>query len=234
MKPQRRSDDTSQDDVELVRRAATGDRSAFEALMRRYNRRLYRLARATLGDPTEAEDALQESYVSAFRSIEEFRGESAVFTWLSRLVLNECLGRRRRSTRRQNIIPMVSSNTDVDVNAMNADDAVSPDHALARAQLRAMLERKLDQLPESFRVVFVCREVEEMNVEETAQSLGIPAATVRTRHFRAKSLLRESLAQDVDLAERDLFEFGGAACDRVVARVLARLQTSLGDGSPAD
>jgi RNA polymerase sigma-70 factor (ECF subfamily) len=193
--------------------------------MRRHNRRLYRLARAALGDSSEAEDALQESYVSAYRSIDEFRGHAAVLTWLSRLVLNECLGRRRRTARRQNIIPMVSSGTDVDLEALSADDTVSPERVLARAQLRALLERKFDQLPETFRVVFICREVEEMNVEETAQCLGIPEATVRTRHFRAKSLLRESLAREIDLAERDLFEFGGDACDRVVARVLARLHT---------
>jgi len=215
--------DARQDDAALVRRVAAKDRSAFESLMRRYNRRLFRLARATLRNPTEAEDALQEAYVRAYRSIGEFRGESSLLTWLSRLVINECLERLRRSARRQNIIPMVSSNTDVDLNAMRADDTVSPEYSLARSQLRGMLEHKLDQLPESFRLVFICRSVEEMSVEETAQTLGIPEATVRSRHFRAKSLLRESLAQELDLAERDVFCFGGAACDRVVAGTLARL-----------
>jgi RNA polymerase sigma-70 factor (ECF subfamily) len=223
MKAELRRDEASQDDLALARRAGDGDRTAFELLMRRYNRRLYRLARATLGDATEAEDALQEAYVNAYRSIEEFRGSSSLFTWLSRVVLNECLGRQRRSARRQNIVPMVSSNTDVDLTSMTSDDAISPDRALARAQLRGLLERKLDQLPESFRVVFICRSVEEMSVEETAACLDIPEATVRSRHFRAKSLLRESLAQEVDLLERDLFEFGGERCDAVVARVLARL-----------
>ncbi len=224
MKPLLRNEPNALDDLSLARRIAGGDRSAFEALMRRYNRRLYRLARATLGDPTEAEDALQDCYVSAYRSIQEFRGASSLLTWLSRLVINQCLGRQRRSARRQNIIPLVSSNTDVDVTAMRADDeSLSPEHNLARAQLRALLERKLDQLPESFRVVFICRSVEEMSVEETAACLAIPEATVRSRHFRAKSLLREALAQEVDLAERDLFEFGGATCDRIVASVLARL-----------
>jgi len=223
VKAQARDGDASEDDLALVHRVAGGDHAAFEALMRRYNSRLYRLARATLGDPTEAEDALQDSYVNAYRSIKEFRGASSLGTWLSRLVLNECLGRQRRSARRQNIVPMVSSNTDVDLISMTCDDVISPDRALARAQLRALLERKLDQLPASFRVVFICRSVEEMSVEETAACLDIPEATVRSRHFRAKSLLRESLAQEVDLLERDLFEFGGARCDRIVAGVLARL-----------
>ncbi len=218
-----RTDETREDDVTLVRRIREGDRSAFETLMRRYNRRLYRLARATVGDPSEAEDVLQESYVKAYRSIEEFRGEASAYTWLCRLVLNECFGNQRRSARRQRIVPIVSSRTDVDVSSMSASSPLSPEHALARAQLRALLEHKLDQLPESFRQVFVCRCVEEMTVEETAQCLRIPEATVRTRHFRARSLMREALAQEVDLLERELFEFGGAACDRVVAAVLARL-----------
>jgi DNA-directed RNA polymerase specialized sigma24 family protein len=105
----------------------------------------------------------------------------------------------------------------------SARESDRPDKALGRAQMRALLERKLDELPETFRVVFVLRSVEELSVEDAAQCLGIPEATVRSRHFRAKSLLRESLAQEIDLAERDLFEFGGAHCDRVIAGVLARL-----------
>jgi RNA polymerase sigma-70 factor (ECF subfamily) len=109
---------------------------------------------------------------------------------------------------------------------MDTSHAASPDDALMRTQLRRLIERKLDALPESFRVVFVMRCVEELSVEETAQCLGIPEATVRTRHFRARSLLRESLARDLDLAERDVFSFDGARCDRIVATVLARLDDS--------
>ncbi|RDJ97717.1 RNA polymerase sigma factor [Paraburkholderia lacunae] len=211
------------DEREAVRRIVAGDRCAFELLMRRHNRRLYRLARATLRNDAEAEDALQAAYLSAYRSIARFRGDATLLTWLSRLVLNECYGRLRREARRQNVIPMVDANAHVDIDAMIAQDSDSPDKALARAELRALLERKLDELPEVFRVVFVLRAVEEMSVEETAQCLDIPQATVRSRHFRAKSLLRESLAHEIDLAERDLFEFGGARCNRVVANVLQRV-----------
>ncbi|WNC89183.1 RNA polymerase sigma factor [Paraburkholderia sp. FT54] len=211
------------DERETLRRIVAGDRSAFELLMRRHNRRLYCLARATLRDAAEAEDALQAAYLSAYRSIARFRGDAALLTWLSRLVLNECYGRLRRAARRQNVIPMVDANTHVDIDAMIAQDSDSPEKAAARAELRTLLERKLDELPEVFRVVFVLRSVEEMSVEETAQCLDIPEATVRSRHFRAKSLLRESLAHEIDLAERDVFEFGGAHCDRVVANVLRRL-----------
>ena len=106
---------------------------------------------------------------------------------------------------------------------MAANESETPDTELARAQMRDLLERKLDELPENFRTVFVLRSVEEMSVDETAGCLGIPEETVRSRHFRAKTMLRESLAQELNLAERDVFQFGGAHCDRVVARVLARL-----------
>ncbi|MFM0720145.1 RNA polymerase sigma factor [Paraburkholderia strydomiana] len=209
--------------MSIVGRVVAGDLSAFEQLMRRHNRRLYRLARATLHSDAEAEDALQEAYLSAYRSIGQFRGESALLTWLSRLVLNECFGRLRREARRQNVIPMVDPGMYADFDVMKADDSNSPDRAAARAELRALLERKLDELPDVFRVVFVLRSVEEMSIEETAQCLAIPEATVRSRHFRARNLLRESLAREVDSIERDLFEFGGARCDRVVAAVLASL-----------
>ncbi|MGM9486495.1 RNA polymerase sigma factor [Ideonella sp. YS5] len=212
------------EDRELASRVASGDRQAFEGLMRQNNRRLYRLARATLRDDAEAEDALQEAYLAAYHSIGRYRGDAALSTWLSHLVLNECLGRLRRARRRDNIVPIRYGDT-VETEGLDAMEAQkhAPDEALGRAEARALIERRLDQLPEDFRVVFVLRSVEELSVEETAQCLGIPEATVRSRHFRARSLLRASLAQDFDLAERDVFSFGGAHCDRIVGAVLSRL-----------
>jgi RNA polymerase sigma-70 factor (ECF subfamily) len=191
--------------------------------MRRYNRRLFRIARAVLDDPAEAEDALQEAYLTVLKSLTQFRGDASLSTWLSRVVLNESLGRRRRSDRRQNIVPIIGSMSDDEVGDVTTGDSERPDRMLGRAQLRELLERKLDALPELFRVVFVLRSVEDMSVEETAQCLGVPEATVRTRYFRAKRLLRESLAEELDLAERDVFDFGGDHCDRVTAAVLRRL-----------
>jgi RNA polymerase sigma-70 factor (ECF subfamily) len=146
-----------------------------------------------------------------------------VSTWLARFVLNEALGRRRRQSRRQNVVPMVSSTPESGVEQVADDDRHSPDRAFGRSEMRALLERKVDELPESFRTIFVLRSVEEMSVEETAACLGLPEATVRSRHFRARSLLREGLARDIDLAERDLFEFGGSHCDQLVAKILQRL-----------
>ena len=212
------------DDLSIAHRIVAGDRSAFALLMRRHNRRLYRLARAVLGDPAEAEDALQDAYLLAYRTLSQFRGEAALKTWLSRLVLNECLGRVRRSTRRQNVVPIVSFDAETQADNAVAETFERPDATVARAQMRMLLEQKVDELPESFRAIFILRSVEEMSVEETAACLAIPEATVRSRHFRAKSLLRESLAQEIDLAERDLFEFGGQHCDGLVARVLSKLE----------
>ncbi|MDR5746049.1 RNA polymerase sigma factor [Caballeronia sp. LZ029] len=215
------------DDLSIARRIVAGDRAAFELLMRRHNRRLYRLARASLRNDAEAEDALQDAYLHAYRSMSQFRGDAQLSTWLSRLVLNECFARIRRSARRQNVIPIVDAPDWVEqAEAMTSHDDSAPDDALARSQVRALLESKLDALPELFRIVFVLRSIEEMTVEETAQCLNIPEATVRSRHFRARGMLRESLAQAFDLAERDVFEFGGARCDRIVASVVSKL----GDG----
>jgi RNA polymerase sigma factor (sigma-70 family) len=215
----------AEDEQSIVRRIVAGERSAFAILMRRYNQRLYRLARATLRDDTEAEDALQDAYLAAFRSMSQFRGDSALSTWLSRLVLNECFARIRRNARRQNVIPLVSSSPEVEteVDDVAAHHEERPEHLFGRAQMRELLESKLDQLPQSYRVVFVLRSVEELSVEETAAALNVPEATVRSRHFRAKSMLREALARELDQAECDLFGFRGSRCDRIVARVLERL-----------
>jgi RNA polymerase sigma-70 factor, ECF subfamily len=207
-------------DASLVRRITAGDRPAFELLMRRYNRRLFRLARSVLGDDAEAEDALQEVYLRAHRTIAGFRGDANLSTWLSRMVLNESLGRLRKSARRQNLIPIVQAE---DADMIGLHHSESPEKVLGRTEMRALIERKLDELPEDFRTVFVLRAVEELSVEESAACLDIPEATVRSRHFRARSLLREALAREIDVAERDLYEFGGLRCDRIVAAVQSRL-----------
>jgi RNA polymerase sigma factor (sigma-70 family) len=214
------SGDLRSDDRTLVRQILAGDGGAFERLMRRHNRRLFRLARAALGNDADAEDALQEAYLSAYRSMAQFRNEASLSTWLSRMVLNECYARLRKSLRRQNVIPMMASD---DMDSIEGDRRDAPDRTVGWLEMRALIERKLDALPEDLRIVFVLRAVEELSVEETAACLGIPEATVRSRHFRARSLLRESLASTIDVAERDLYEFGGARCDRVVATVNARL-----------
>lgn len=219
---------SSAGDAALAARLAAGDRAAFEILMRRHNRRLYRMARAVLRDPTEAEDALQDTYLQVWRSIGQFRGDAALSTWIARLLLNECASRLRRSARRQNVIPMVSAIPQGEIDAVADSNAEFPEQTLARLEARALLERKLDELPEQFRLVFLLRSVEELDVEAVAALLDIPAATVHSRHFRAKAMLREMLARTFDVAEREVFDFGGEHCDRLVARVIARLDAGEG------
>ena len=214
-------------DAEIVRRIALGDPEAFELLMRRYNQTLYRTARSILRDDAEAEDAVQEAYILAYRAIGAFRGEAKLSTWLIRIVVNEAIARSRKRSRRAQIIELSGAQEpDADLSEENMDEAApeQPEHAAVRAQTRRLIEARIDALPEVFRTVFVLRALEELTVEETAASLDIPAATVRTRYFRAKGLLREALAREVDFAYGDAFAFAGARCDRIVAGVLARLK----------
>jgi RNA polymerase sigma-70 factor (ECF subfamily) len=210
-------------DTDLIARAASGDARAFEALMRRYNRMLFRTARAILRDDAEAEDALQEAYLQAYGSLASFRAEAKLSTWLARIVANEALMRLRKQTRRAEIVPMQSADAPEVEQVMDSDMDNAPDTRAARGEMRRLLEAQIDALPEIYRTVFMLRAVEELSAEETAAVLEIPAATVRTRLFRARSLLREALAQKIDVACEDAFSFAGERCDRVVARVLARL-----------
>jgi RNA polymerase sigma-70 factor (ECF subfamily) len=211
---------------EIIGRIAAGDRTAFAWLMRRYNQKLYRTARSILRDDAEAEDAVQETYLIAYRSLPGFRGDATLSTWLVRIVANESLGRLRKRKRDAEIIHLGRGDDD-DGTALEVtmDDAPfeQPERAAVRAETRRLLEAKIDLLPEAFRTVFMLRAVEEMSVEETAAALGIPEPTVRSRFFRAKALLRAALAHEIDVAEQDAFAFDGARCDRIVANVLARL-----------
>jgi RNA polymerase sigma-70 factor (ECF subfamily) len=204
-------------------RAADG--AAFEALMRQHNRMLFRTARAILHDDAEAEDALQDAYVLAYQAMGKFRGEAKVSTWLARIVANEALQRLRKSKRRDTIVPLRSSHNLEEINEIpEGNMSKGPERAAERAEMRKLLEKRIDALPDAYRPVFMLRAVEELSVEETAAVLQIPAATVRSRFFRARSLLRESLAAEVDLAYEDAFGFAGERCDRIVANVMARIR----------
>jgi RNA polymerase sigma-70 factor (ECF subfamily) len=221
-------------DAELATRIAAGDAAALEALMRECNRKVFRIARAILKDDSEAEDAVQEAYVAAFLQIGTFRGGSKLSTWVSRIVINEALGRLRKQKRQNTVVPFSEDYSSREVQeTVSMDQAgTSPEQALMRSEIRALLEAKIDELPMGFRTVFIMRELEEMTVEETAECLGVPQATVRTRLFRARALLRESLAREIDVATSDAFAFAGARCDRIVSAVLervARLTSSSSD-----
>ena len=198
----------------------------FEALMRRHNRRLYRTARSILRHDGDAEDCVQEAFLHAWRHRDQFRGDAAPSTWLTRIVINEALMKLRRGKATAGTVAIdnvVDLEAHLEASTSGARPA-QPDAEALRGELCAMLERKIDALPQAFRTVFMLRAIEEMSAEETATCLGIPEATVRTRLFRARSLLRESIASDVDLALASAFEFMGERCDRIVAGVVAAIR----------
>ncbi|KRG84350.1 RNA polymerase sigma factor [Stenotrophomonas daejeonensis] len=217
---------TDASDAELVSRAASGDGAAFASIMRRHNRMLFRTARSIVKDDAEAEDVVQEAYLFAWRALGRYRAESKLSTWLVRIAANEALARRRRKSAQ--IIPLeaVMAHADPDTLAFLADESGrEPEQLTMRMQMRKLMEERIDLLPDAFRTVFILRAVEEMSAEEVARALQIPEATVRTRLFRARSLLREGLAREMDQALDDAFSFDGARCDRIVANVLAVART---------
>src|SRR3569832_235629 len=211
-------------DTDLVQLVAAGHQRAFEQLMRRHNQALYRTARSILRDDAEAEDVVQEAYLLAYRNIGKFRGDAKLSTWLTRIVVNEAIARSRKSSRRAEIIRLdgESVNHELTEESMNEAMPEQPDQSAVRAELRRLLEKKIDELPDAFRTVFMLRAVEEMTSEEVATCLDIPEATVRTRFFRARSLLREALSLEVDFALGEAFSFDGARGDRIVTGVFSK------------
>jgi RNA polymerase sigma-70 factor (ECF subfamily) len=208
-------------DHELVAAIRLGSEALFEQVMRRYNQRLFRLARSILRDDGEAEEAVQETYVKGFFRLGEFRGANSLGAWLARICQNEALTRRRKAehgVRRMDADELERA-------ASRADDADSPapEDSTQQAQLKALLEAAIDELPEPLRMAFVLREVEQLSVRETADCLDIPPATVKTRIFRARRHLRRSLGRRVAGAVKDAFSFAGARCDRIVAGSLERI-----------
>jgi RNA polymerase sigma-70 factor (ECF subfamily) len=212
-------------DTELIERTQAGNMRALEVLMRRHNRTLYRTARAILRDDAEAEDVVQEAYLKAYGALASFRGEAKLSTWLVRITANEALMRRRKNARTAMVVPMDAA---AGAGEQQWEDPMSeeagPESDALRGEMRRLLEARIDALPDGYRAVFVLRALEELTVEETAAALDIPEPTVRTRYFRARGLLRESLARDVDRSLEDAFSFAGERCDRIVAHVLERIR----------
>lgn len=219
------ADETSRPEGDLVARARVHDEAAVRELVRRNNQRLFRVARAVLRNDAEAEDVVQETYVKAFTKLDGFQGRAAFSTWLTRIALNEALGRRRRQR------PTVELEAVEEAQGARAELIpfpgvelpLDPEGAAARHELAALIGQLVDALPEPFRVVFVLREVEEMSTEETAEYLSIKPATVKTRLFRARKLLREAMEARVATKFSSLYPFDGARCARLADRVVARL-----------
>ena len=200
--------------MELARLCAVRDRGAIEHLITRNNQRLFRAARSILGNTAEAEETVQAAYVAALANIASFEGRSALSTWLTRIVINEALSRRRAEARRQEYleqegVAVLDAYRELLMRG-SAEDA--PDVSVAREQVRKLLEKAIGELPEAFRVVFVLREIEGMSGEETAAALEVPAATVKTRLFRARRQLRQMLAPELSTVLTGTFPFAGGQC----------------------
>ncbi len=220
-----RPDYDAMQEADLIRCAKAGERDAFRAIMRRCNQRLFRTARAVLRDEAEAEDVVQEAYLRAFAAIGAFRGESSVLTWLTRITLNEANGRlRRRKTLvgLDQIEAAQASGAHV-IMFPSADPAASPEADAARAEVRRFIEAAIDDLPETFRLVFIMRDVEECSMAETAACLDIREETVKTRLHRARRLLRSALSERLASTLPEAFPFLGERCDRITEAVIARL-----------
>jgi RNA polymerase sigma-70 factor (ECF subfamily) len=214
------------DETDLIARARRKDASAVALIIRQNNQRLYRIARSILRDDFEAEDALQEAYIRAFTRLDLFRGESQLGTWLARIVMNEALGRLRRRK------PTVAFETGTHEQETSAEiirfplahPELDPETTMAQREIRALLERAIDALPEAFRTVLVMRLIEGMSIEETAELLGIKPETVKTRLHRARREVKEEMEKQLGPALVDAFPFAGRRCERLTEAVLARLE----------
>jgi RNA polymerase sigma-70 factor (ECF subfamily) len=207
-------------DEEVVARVLAGDTSLFEILMRRYNQRLFRVARGILADDAEAEDVMQEAYVRAFRELAGFRGEARFSTWLTRIACHEALARARKRRRLVPLSPMTGGGEPPDP----PSETLGPQREMENRELHAVLREAVELLPDPLRAVFCLREIEGLSTEQTADALDLSVENVRVRLHRAKRGLRQTLDDRIGREVRRLYLFDGARCDRVVEKVFARLR----------
>jgi RNA polymerase sigma-70 factor, ECF subfamily len=214
-------------DEEVVRRVLEGEGALFELLMRRYNQRLYRVARAIVRDEAEAEDVMQQAYVSAYTHLAQFERRARFSTWLTRIAVHEALARRRRRERITEMDAMPETGGE-----LWTSKGPDPEQQALTGELRRALEASVDALPESHRSVFVLRDVEGLSTAETAECLGLSEDNVKTRPSRSRAMLRRELLARAGGATPDVFSFHLSRCDRVVAAVLERLGLRAAAGTP--
>lgn len=201
-------------DAEIVRRVVAGETSLFELIMRRYNQRVYRAVRAIVRDESEAEDVMQQAYVNAYTHLRQFEERSAFPTWLTRIAINEALARIR--PRGLHMVP------DDEVPEVESPSP-NPEEAAMTSEIKEVMESEIAALPESYRSVFMLREVEGLSTIETAECLNLSEDVVKTRLHRARMMLRENIYKRANFGST--FTFGQSRCDRIVAAVMARIGT---------
>ena len=211
-------------DAELVARARERDEAAIRSIMQANNRRLYRLARGILRNDAEAEDVVQETYVRAFTHLAEFRGDSRLSTWLARIAMNEALGRLRRQRPGVEWTSLPPGTLEAQIIQFPLSGASEdPEKSMAQREIQHVVEHAIDDLPEAFRIVFITRVIEGMNVEETAEILGLKPETVKTRLHRARAMLRDNVEKKIGPVVLEAFPFAGRRCERLCDAVLKRL-----------
>lgn len=208
-------------DEEVVERVLAGETALFEIIMRRYNQRLYRISRSVLQNDGEAEDVMQDAYVRAYEHLYQFAGKAAFATWLTRIALHEALARKRRRQRTEELDAIQEARGDSML--IFKSSRPDPEAETAQSQLREVLESAIEALPETYRMIVVMREVEEMDVAETAATLGVSESVVKTRLHRAHAMLRREIHNRAQGRISDLYAFHAVRCDRVVKAVFERI-----------
>jgi len=209
-------------DEEVVGRVISGDVALFEILMRRHNQRIYRAVRAVLGADDDVEDVMQQAYLSAFEHLRQFAGNAQFATWLTRIAVNEALARRRKRARFVN-----EGDNEVTISLVESS-APDPEQNATAAELHQVMEREVAALPDSFRAVFVMRDIEGLSTAETAECLGVSDDLVKTRLHRARATLRDNLYRRAGITLDSIFAFGNSRCDRVVAAVMTQISLAAG------
>ena len=207
-------------DEEVIQRVRAGETALFEVIMRRYNQRLYRVCRSILGNDAEAEDVTQEAYVRSYIHLDQFDGRAKFSTWLTRIAVHEALARARK---RQRIVEMDVASESMEGRMKLESKAPSPEQEVLTDTMRIVLERAVDRLPETYRSVFMLREVEGLTTTETAECLDLTQEAVKVRLHRARSLLRKDIYAQTGAATVSAFQFMGSRCDRVVSAVMERI-----------
>ncbi|MGZ4810498.1 MAG: RNA polymerase sigma factor [Thermoanaerobaculia bacterium] len=206
-------------DGEIVQRVVAGDAALFEMLIRRHNQRIYRAVRAVLRDDDDVEDVMQQAYLNAYQHLHQFTGSAQFSTWLTRIAVNEALGRRRKRLR------LAGEGEDELMNLADTE-ARDPEQQASASEMREVLEREVAALPDAFRTVLVMRDVEGMNTADTASCLDVSEDLVKTRLHRARAMLRDRLYERAGVTLQSIFEFGNARCDRLVAEVMDRIRNA--------
>jgi RNA polymerase sigma-70 factor (ECF subfamily) len=213
-------------DGEIVRRVCAGDRALFEVLMRRYNQRVYRAARAIVKDEAEAEDVMQQAYINAFTHLDQFEERARFSTWLTQIAVNEALARRQKLRTARSLTGQLEDEGGPFVDSIRSGQP-DPERQAYAGELQRALEAAVDTLPEAYRTVFMLREIEGMSTAETAEGLGLGDEAVKTRLHRARAMVRRAIAARIGAAAPVAFQFPATRCDRVVAAVLERLRAAV-------